>query len=87
MERGYIVESQIQDTAAPAAARHPLDAFEVHLRLKVLEARAMRLLVQVATDPRRENLRRSLTSFEGAIATLRAELAWRRVEPGIGERL
>jgi hypothetical protein len=64
-----------------------IDAFEVYLRLKALEAQAMRLLVQVATDPRRENLRRSLTSFEGEIATLRAELAWRRVETGMEERL
>ena len=87
MERGYVVDSQIQDSAAPAADLHPIEAFEVYRRLKVLEAQAIRLLSEVATEPRRKNVRRLLTSFEGEIARLRAELAWRRVETGMERRV
>ena len=80
MERGYFVDWQIQDSAAPAASLHPIETREVYRRLKVLEAQAMRLLSQLTTDPRRENVRRSLASFEAEIASLRADLAWRKME-------
>ena len=84
MDRGYVVDWQIQDSAAPAAGVHPIEIREVYRRLKLLEAQAMRLLSQVAADPRRENVRRLLTSFEVEIAGLRADLAWRRMETPSG---
>jgi hypothetical protein len=80
MERGYVVDWQIQDSVAPVASLNPIETREVYRRLKVLEAQAMQLLSQLRTERRRESMRRSLASFEAEIAGLRADLAWRRME-------
>ena len=80
METCHIVDWQIQDSGALVASLDPIETREVYRRLKVLEDQAARLLSQLRTDPRREAVRRSLASFEAEIVSLRADLAWRRME-------
>ena len=80
MERGHVVDWQIQDSGTLAASLNPIETREVYRRLKVLEDQATRLLSQLRTDARREAVRRSLAAFEAEIVSLRADLAWRRME-------
>jgi len=74
----HVVDWQLVATAE-AAGRHT-ECRDVRERIRVLEARALTLLRTAVTHPGAAAAQRSLSALEVEIASLRADLAWRRTE-------
>jgi len=74
----HVVDWQLVGTAG--ATLHDTECRDVRERIRVLEARALTLLRTAVTSPGAAAAQRSLSAIEVEIASLRADLAWRRAE-------
>jgi len=79
----HVVEWQLDVT--PSQAR-PHD-HDVQGRIQVLQAQAMALLHTVVTNRGTAATRQALSALDAEIASLRAQLAWRRAEAHNNDRL
>jgi hypothetical protein len=74
----HVVEWQL--IGAADARQYEAEGRDVRERLLALEAEAMTLLRAALTDPDAVAARRSLAALDAEIASLRADIAWRRAE-------
>lgn len=76
--REHVVEWQL--IGAADAQQYDPEGRAIRERIRMLEAQAMALLRAAVTNPGAAAAQRSLAVLDAEIASLRADLAWRRAE-------